>query len=265
MLSAQKPISTFFYEGSTHNKSKVYAQVTMFFVFLLFSYLLIKAPLEIMPTLSKNIEEQRIPLVEELEILKKPDKDKKFEAILTHNSSFLYAIQIIKPEPVIEPEPPKPITVRVVRKTPVKKPIPQPKIIQPRHEPTPPPPADAAPAATGTQNVAAVKGTSNSEHATANKPGASGNQLAAELLSAANKHKTYPRMAQRRGVQGTNYMLVTINPNGTVASASLSKGSGDSSLDDATKTLSQKIKSLKFSAPNKTMRITVPIAYTMKK
>ncbi len=270
MLSAQKynksvlplPLQVFLYEGSTINRSKQLTHGTMLFMGAIVLAILFQA-VDVIHSLSKKIEEM---VEQETLVPSPPPEKKKFEIIFAKNSPFTYEKKIIKPimrireepkpyiEPVVEiPEivpPPKP---KVVPKK-----VNKPKVLPKKQEEAKDVSANAE------MNAAAVDAqSSNSEYATTQSSGASGDQVVAELLNAVNRYKQYPRMAKRANIEGVNFLAVTIKADGSVSSARLSKGSGNKLLDKASQNLINKLLGIKLSAPNKTVNVNIPIQYNL--
>ncbi len=89
-------------------------------------------------------------------------------------------------------------------------------------------------------------------------------RIIGQLIRFVEKHKQYPKQAQRMGVQGRNFISVSINANGQVASAELVTPAGNALLDNASKGLAQKVIGLQLPNPDKTMTVRIPISYTFK-
>ncbi len=238
MSSVQKVTNKNPFAGSTLNGSRILSWLT---IFAALSFILL-AGVEIIIEMPQVAQLLKLP--EEI-IIHEPPKKKKFEVLFTNNSEFVYLLEVKKP--VIEP--------------PKKEPPPPPKPEPPKPKPKPKPvakPKEAPKAAPEPQE--AQEGT-----ATTGEPGgASGDQVLAELVSLVNKHKVYPRAAQKRGIQGINYITVSVDPSGKITSANLGKGMGNSTLDNASKKLAEKLISLRLSAPKKILKVNVPIHYTFK-
>ncbi len=236
MLSAQKVSRYHSFGGKTLHSSKALSWATIVATLSLILFAGVEIIIEL-PQVAKLFK-----LPEEI-IIHEPPKKKKFEILFTNNSEFIYMLEVKKPvieppkkEPPPKPEPPKP------------KPKPLPPVAQPKVAPV----------------VAPVEAPVGKPEGEPGSGGASGDQLMAELISYVNKHKVYPRAAQKRGVQGINYITVNIDPNGKITSASLGKGMGNTTLDNASKKLAEKLTSLRLSAPNKALKVNVPIHYTFK-
>ncbi len=243
MLLAQKALSSNPYGGKTLNNSRVLSWFTILLAFSLVLAAGVEVVIEL-PTVA-----QMFKLPEEI-IIHEPPKKKKFEVLFTDNSDFIYQLQLEKP--VVEP--PKPKEPEPIPEPPKPKPKPKPK---PAAKPQAAPKVDAPVSTVATQAPIAPP-------APPVRVGASGDQIMAELVYLVNKHKVYPRAAQKRSIQGVNYLLVNIEPNGKVSSASLSKGMGNSILDNASKKLASRLVALSLSAPNKALKVNVPISYIIK-
>lgn len=180
---------------------------------------------------------------------------------------------IVEPLPPIDiPEPPKPKPVKkkpIVKPKPIKKPIPieQPEItpqpvveeviaVQPTVEsepevviPQPPPPIEPPPPPEPSQ--ADIN----------NALSAYGSLLGRTIA----KHKSYPKIAQRRGWQGTVLLDLKIDNNGNVISASIKNSSGHEALDK--RALKMVKKAAPFPAPPKPLQgpfnITVPVKFKL--
>ncbi len=235
MLLAQKALSSNPYGGKTLLNSRILSWFTILMAFSL----VLAAGVEVVIELPSVAQMFKLP--EEI-IIHEPPKKKKFEVLFTDNSDFIYQLEIKKP--VIEP--------------PKKEPEPIPEPPKPKPKPKPVAKPQAAPKVEAPVAAVAV------EAPPAAPVGASGDQVMAELLSLVNKYKVYPRVAQKRGIQGVNYIVVNVDPSGKVSAANLGKGMGNSVLDNASKKLASKLVSLRLSAPNKPLKVNVPISYTFK-
>ena len=174
--------------------------------------------------------------------------------------------------PIDIPEPPKPIKKKpkpVVKPKPIKKqapiPVEQPEVtpqdiiaVQPTVEkvaeviipPTPvdppPPPPPPAPSQADTNSAKDAYG---------------------RLLgSAIAKHKSYPKIAQRRGWQGTVLLDLKIDSDGNVISANVRESSGREALDK--RALAMVKKASPFPAPPKALQgrsfnITIPVSFKL--
>ncbi len=80
------------------------------------------------------------------------------------------------------------------------------------------------------------------------------------------QHKSYPKIAQRRGWQGTVLLDIKIDSNGNVISTSVRESSGHKALDR--RALSMAKKAAPFPAPPKALagslfNISVPISFKL--
>jgi len=87
-----------------------------------------------------------------------------------------------------------------------------------------------------------------------------------QLGRAIAKHKSYPKIAQRRGWQGTVILAIKVDGNGQVLSASVSKSSGHNALDK--QALKMVEKASPFPTPPSALRgddftISVPVAFKL--
>ncbi len=181
------------------------------------------------------------------------------------------------PPPIDIPEPPKPEPVKkkpkpVIKPKPIKKeapaPIEEPEFVpppvveniiaaQPTIEkepevviPQPPPPIEPPPPQQPTQ--ADIDSALNAYGST--------------LGRAIAKHKSYPKIAQRRGWQGTALLDLKIDSDGNVLSAVVRESSGYDALDN--QALKMVEKAAPFPAPPKalqgrTFNITVPVSFKL--
>ncbi len=235
MSSALKANNPHAFGGSTLNSSRLLSGLTIGGAL----FLILLAGVEVIIEMPQVAQLFRLP--EEI-IIHEPPKKKKFEILFDNDTDFIYMLEVKKPviePPKVEPkpEPPKP------------KPKPPPKpAAKPQEAPK------EAPVAEQEQQGAVSEGSG----------GASGDQVLAELLYLVNKYKVYPRAAQKRGIEGINYITVNVDASGRISAASLAKAMGNSTLDNASKKLAEKLISLKVAAPNKILKVNVPIQYTFK-
>lgn len=189
------------------------------------------------------------------------------------------------PAPIIEPLPPidipEPVKPKPIKKKPVVKPKPikkeAPAPIEPPEEVAPPPVVE---------EVIAVQPTINKEPAIVvpeptpepieppPPPPPSkvdrDNALSAyssKLGRAIAKYKSYPKLAQRRGWQGTVLLAIKVDNNGNVLSATVSKSSGHATLDKSA--LKMVKKASPFPAPPSILQgdsftISVPVVFKLK-
>ena len=86
------------------------------------------------------------------------------------------------------------------------------------------------------------------------------------LGSAIAKHKSYPKIAQRRGWQGTALLDLKIDSDGNVISANVRESSGRGALDN--RALAMVKKASPFPAPPKALQgrsfnITIPVSFKL--
>lgn len=123
--------------------------------------------------------------------------------------------------PVREPEPPRPPEVRrPPEPRPAPKPKPQPKA----------PPKKAEPS---TASAAQHRGHSGAERGAQANASQSMADYGAKLKAEINRHKAYPTAARDRRVTGVVLVTFLVSPSGHVASASVARSSGNSTLDQA--------------------------------
>lgn len=157
-----------------------------------------------------------------------------------------------EPEPVITPEPPKPIKPEPIKQPPKKtvvkpEPIKQPKVempapspIETQPEPTPPaPPPVIATTPTPEAKPEFIappppppeppKPTGPSQSEINAAKNAYRNQVQNEL----KKNQRYPRIAQQRGIQGEVGLEISIDNDGNVTNVKVIESSGNDSLDSA--------------------------------
>ncbi len=185
---------------------------------------------------------------------------------------------IVEPLPPIDiPEPPKPEPVKkkpkpVIKPKPIKKEAPAP-IEEPEYVPPP-----------VVENVIAVQPSVEKEPEVVIpqppppiEPPPPQQPTQAEIDSALNaygsilgraiaKHKSYPKIAQRRGWQGTALLDLKIDSDGNVLSAVVRESSGYDALDN--QALKMVEKAAPFPAPPKallgrTFNITVPVSFKL--
>lgn len=188
------------------------------------------------------------------------------------------------PTPIIEPLPPidipEPVKPKPIKKKPVVKPKPikkeAPAPIEPPEEITPPPIIE---------DVIAVQPTISKEPAIvvpektpepveppppplpsqADRDNAL-SAYSSKLGRAIAKHKSYPKLAQRRGWQGTVLLAIKVDRGGNVLSATVSKSSGHGSLDKSA--LKMVKKASPFPAPPSVLEgdsftISVPVVFKL--
>lgn len=88
------------------------------------------------------------------------------------------------------------------------------------------------------------------------------------LIHTLEKHKNYPKAAQRSGTEGIVPLLFTINTQGVVTAFSIEKNDASAILLRAAKVLGEKIISLNIKinmTTAKTFQVIVPIAYQLSR
>jgi periplasmic protein TonB len=154
-----------------------------------------------------------------------------------------------------EPEPPPPVDI---------KPPPKPKPVEKR-PPKPPQPKVAAPQAAPQQAATAA----------APAPGASPQPPSATLptwkgllLRHLERHKRYPREAQRRREEGVTYVRFTMSRDGRVLAVRTERAAGIASLDQEGLDLLQRaqpLPPLPSDQPGESLELIVPIQFFLRK
>jgi protein TonB len=170
-------------------------------------------------------------------------------------------IPIVKPKPIIKPKPiPKPI----IKPKPIPKPIPQP-IVEPISEPIEEPitapivePISESVEVTESAQINEQIPTSPNPQVVSNYS----NLLRAHIA----KHKKYPRIAQRRKMQGEVVIEIQIKGDGSLISKNIQKSSGHKVLDKEGMNMMEKSKP--FPVPPEAMKdsvttVLVPIAFNL--
>lgn len=186
---------------------------------------------------------------------------------------------VIEPLPPIDiPEPPKPKPIKkklkpIVKPKPIKKEAPSP-IEQPQ-EIIPPPAVEEVIAVQPTAEItpdivvpppAPAEPPPPPQPSQAEKDSAK-NDYSRLLGRAIGKYKSYPKIAQRRGWEGTVLLEIKVDGNGNVLSAVVSKSSGHASLDKSA--LKMVKKASPFPAPPKALQgasfttISVPVVFKL--
>ena len=166
---------------------------------------------------------------------------------------------IIKPKPIEKPKPiPKPIPEPIVEPIPepVVEPIPEP-IVEPIIEPVVEPLSESVETNEVTQ-ISEQVSTSPSPQVVNNYS----NLLRAHIA----KHKKYPRIAQRRKMQGEVVIAIQIGGDGSLISKNIQKSSGHKVLDREGMNMMEKSKP--FPVPPDTLKnsvtnVVVPIAFNL--
>ncbi|MFW5432005.1 MAG: energy transducer TonB [Methylophilaceae bacterium] len=177
-------------------------------------------------------------------------------------------VPVVEPLPPIDiPEPPKPKLPK-----PIKKEAPTP--IEPPAEITPPPMVEEViavqPSVESTPEVI-VPEPEPVEPPPPPQPSLADKELAlsaygSQLGHAIAKHKSYPKLAQRRGWQGAVLLDLKVDSNGNVLSAVVSKSSGHDVLDR--RALEMVKKASPFPAPpaalqGSSFNISVPVVFKL--
>jgi periplasmic protein TonB len=206
----------------------------------------------------------------------------KFDAINKIPDTLTVEIlQPKPPEPVVIPEPPKPVepikpAPEPIKPLPKKEFKPEPKPIETRPEPVqaepPPPPAvitaapkvDAPPVITVPPPPPEPPKKIELNEDDIN---AALNQYGGTLGRAIAKHKQYPKIAQMRGWQGDCLLDLKIGSSGIVLSASVKESSGHEALDN--QALEMVRKAAPFPTPPDVLRgrsfnITVPVSFKLE-
>jgi len=164
-------------------------------------------------------------------------------------------IPIVKPKPIIKPKPipkPKPI----IKPKPIPKPIPQP-MVEPITEPIVEPISESVEVTESAQINEQIP-TSPNPQVVSNYS----NLLRAHIA----KHKKYPRIAQRRKMQGEVVIEIQIKGDGSLISKNIQKSSGHKVLDKEGMNMMEKSKP--FPVPPEAMKdsvttVLVPIAFNL--
>lgn len=208
----------------------------------------------------------------------------KFDAIKKIPDQLTVEImQPKQPEPVVLPEPPKPIEQpkpepiqKEVKPLPKKEFKPEPKPIETspepvQHEPPPPPTVITAAPKVDAPPVITVpppppeppKKIEPSE----DDINAARGQYSGTLGRAIAKHKQYPKIAQMRGWQGDCILDLKIDSSGNVLSVSVKESSGFEALDK--QAIEMAHKAAPFPTPPEVLRgrnfnITVPVSFKLE-
>ena len=172
-------------------------------------------------------------------------------------------IPIVKPKPIIKPKPtPKPQPI--IKPKPIPKPIPQPivePISEPIEEPITKPIVEPITESVEVNESAQI----NEQIPTSPNPQVVSNY--SNLLRAhIAKHKKYPRIAQRRKMQGEVVIEIQIKGDGSLISKNIQKSSGHKVLDKEGMNMMEKSKP--FPVPPEAMKdsvttVLVPIAFNL--
>ncbi len=183
-----------------------------------------------------------------------------------------------QPEPVVIPEPPKPVeqikpAPEPIKPLPKKEFKPEPKPIETRPEPVqaepPPPPTviTAAPKGDAPPVITVPPPPPEPPAPTEEDVNAAKNQYAGTLGRAIAKHKNYPKIAQMRGWQGDCLLDLKLDGSGNVLSANVKESSGHEALDN--QALEMVRKAAPFPTPPDALRgrsfnITVPVSFKLE-
>jgi protein TonB len=167
----------------------------------------------------------------------------------------------LKPPPVKaevtlpEPEPPPPVDL---------KPPPKPKPVEKR-PPKPPQPKVAAPQAAPQQAATAA---APAPGASPQPPSASLPTWKGLLLRHLERHKRYPREAQRRREEGVTYVRFTMSRDGRVLAVRTERAAGIASLDQEGIDLlrrAQPLPPLPSDQPGESLELIVPIQFFLRR
>ena len=164
-------------------------------------------------------------------------------------------IPIVKPKPIIKPKP-IPKLKPIIKPKPIPKPIPQP-IVEPISEPIVEPITESVEVTESAQINEQIP-TSPNPQVVSNYS----NLLRAHIA----KHKKYPRIAQRRKMQGEVVIEIQIKGDGSLISKNIQKSSGHKVLDKEGMNMMEKSKP--FPVPPEAMKdsvttVLVPIAFNL--
>ena len=172
-------------------------------------------------------------------------------------------IPIVKPKPIIKPKPiPKPQPI--IKPKPLPKPIPQP-IVEPISEPIEEPITEPIVEPISESVEVSESAQINEQIPTSPNPQVVSNY--SNLLRAhIAKHKKYPRIAQRRKMQGEVVIEIQIKGDGSLISKNIQKSSGHKVLDKEGMNMMEKSKP--FPVPPEAMKdsvttVLVPIAFNL--
>ena len=172
-------------------------------------------------------------------------------------------IPIVKPKPIIKPKPiPKPQPI--IKPKPIPKPIPQP-IVEPISEPIEEPITEPIVEPISESVEVTESAQINEQIPTSPNPQVVSNY--SNLLRAhIAKHKKYPRIAQRRKMQGEVVIEIQIKGDGSLISKNIQKSSGHKVLDKEGMNMMEKSKP--FPVPPEAMKdsvttVLVPIAFNL--
>ena len=160
-----------------------------------------------------------------------------------------------KPKPIIKPKP-------IKRPKPIQKPMPIPEpIVEPIPEPIVEPITDTVETNTTSQTIPEVR-----DQVPSPPNPQVVNNYSNQLRTHIAKHKKYPRIAQRRKMQGEVVVEIQIGGDGSLVSKRIEKSSGYKVLDKVGMNMMEKSKP--FPVPPDTLRgsvttVVVPIAFNL--
>ena len=166
-------------------------------------------------------------------------------------------IPIVKPKPIPKPKP-------IIKPKPIPKPIPQP-IVEPISEPIVEPISEPIVEPISESVEVTESAQINEQIPTSPNPQVVSNY--SNLLRAhIAKHKKYPRIAQRRKMQGEVVIEIQIKGDGSLISKNIQKSSGHKVLDKEGMNMMEKSKP--FPVPPEAMKdsvttVLVPIAFNL--
>ena len=164
---------------------------------------------------------------------------------------------IIKPKPVIKPKP-------IEKPKPIPKPIPEP-IVEPMPEPIVEPIIEPV-IEPLSESIETNEVTQTSEQTPTSPNPQVVNNYSNLLRAHIAKHKKYPRIAQRRKMQGEVVIAIQIGGDGSLISKNIQKSSGHKVLDKEGMNMMEKSKP--FPVPPDTLKnsvtnVVVPIAFNL--
>ncbi|HEX6957280.1 MAG TPA: energy transducer TonB [Ferrovibrio sp.] len=179
------------------------------------------------------------------------------------------------PPPLVQPEVPLPLPPKP--KPPEEKPQHKPEPHKPEpHKPEPPKPAPrevppappSQPAAPTRMEAPPAPKAAAPERGPAAMAAAAKATWQGQLLGHLERHKRYPREAQRRRQQGTAYVRFTIDRRGHVLHARLERSSGHAALDEETLALIRRAEPLPPpppEIPGETLDLVVPVQFYLRR
>lgn len=231
-----------------------------------FAWFLFKTPAPAPQTLSKPIDISLNMFQSEPQEMVEEIIEEVVEEVIEEVEEV---IEEIVEEPISEPEPqpnPEPIKKPEPKKQPVKKPVEKP-IEKPVEHPKPAPQPEAAPAETAPSTEEIIRKPEFDAKQIANAEDIYLSQLGAAL--ARHAQDTYPRVAQRRRIEGQVLVEFTILKSGEITNLKIIKSSGNAMLDKAALSIfEQKMKNQFKPFPKEIQRTSwqhkVPIEYQVR-